>query len=300
MKKGWVIGAVAVVGLGLTLAYLDRSANPRTASGESGPLSTSRSPTTQKAAVKSDSSASQGQQSSPQPSTARPLETQSFGEILRLAEQGNPAAQRALSDRYSDCSAYSLSPTRFKANVEATAKMASLPKATVDRVTAIADTLCTDVDGGQPIPHEAVNLWLEQSAKNGDLIAKVKLAAKAPAKLKPTDANQLISDVIASGDPNALLELASLTGRLDDSGIDPKYREYVGGGPNDEYAWALAACRNGAACGADSRIMKLVCINTMRCSYNSYEQFVLTEMIPQGGKKRAEQIAKALEQNFIN
>ncbi|MGO1070621.1 hypothetical protein [Lysobacter sp. CA199] len=178
--------------------------------------------------------------------------------------------------------------------------MAGLPRETVDRITAIADTLCADVDSGQPIPHEAVNLWLEQSAKNGDLIAKVKLAAKAPAKLHATDANRLISEVVSSDDPNALLELASMIGRVNDTGIDPRYEGYVGGGPNDEYAWAIAACRKGASCGADSRVMKLVCINTMRCGYNDYEQFLLTEMVPQGGRKRVEQVATALEQDFIN
>lgn len=300
MKKGWVIGAVTVVGLGLTLAYWNWSVSPRAVEGRTGPRSTLQSPISPKSAVKPGSSASQGQQSSPQSSIVGSLETQSFTEILRLAERGNPAAQRVLSDRYSDCSAYSLSPARYKANVEATAKMAGLPKVTVDRITAIADALCADVDSGQPIPHEAVNLWLEQSAKNGDLIAKVKLAAKAPAKLQATDANRLISDVVASDDPNALLELASLIGRVNDEGIDPRYEGYVGGGPNDEYAWAIAACRKGAPCGADSRVMKLVCINTMRCSYNNYEQFLLTEMVPQGGRKRVEQIAKALEQDFIN
>lgn len=298
MNNKWLFvgGAAAVVGLGALWLYM---APPAKLKAPDAPEASQISKLQSSRAVVAEGNG-QAQATARRLPLDQPLEQQGFKEIQRLAEQGNPAAQRVLSDRYADCSAYSLSPARYKANVEATAKIGGVPKPTIDRIKASVDALCAEVDNGQPIPLDAVNLWLEQSAKNGDLIAKVKLAARAPNELRPADANGLISDVVSSGDPNAILELSHLVGRLDDAGIDAKYARYVGGGPNDEFAWAIAACRKGASCGANSRIMKLVCINTMRCNYADYEQFLLTEMVPQGGRKRVDQVVDALERSFID
>lgn len=295
MKKKWLLAGLIVVGLGAIALYRGHdAARPRVIG------SSKHVPTPSGGAVDTFQADELKRKTAPRSSKKLPLEQQDFREIRRLADQGNPVAQRVLSDRYADCSSYSLSPARYKETVEGIAKMGGVPKATVEHIKASADRLCADVDDGQPIPHEAVDLWLEQSAKNGDLIAKVKLAAKAPEELKPAEADQLISDVVASGDPNALLELSMLVGQINDVGDDSKYQRYIGGASSDESAWAIAACRRGASCGADSRIMKLICINTMHCDYSSYEQFLLAEVVPKGGMKRIDAVAKALDQNFVN
>ncbi|HET8818277.1 MAG TPA: hypothetical protein VFM73_01885, partial [Xanthomonadaceae bacterium] len=136
---------------------------------------------------------------------------------------------------------------------------------------------------------EAGLLWLEQAAKAGDLVAQAKLAARKPNETPPDEVNDLLASAIQESNPDALLSAAPLLGATSKQGIDPRFAAYVGS-PNDEYAWAIAACRMGADCGPNSHVMNEICLSSLYCDYSNYEQFIRAEVLPNAQLERVNQI----------
>lgn len=214
---------------------------------------------------------------------------ESFQDIARRAEAGDPVAQRLLGERYIACMAFSLSPETHKETLRELARMRGLPESTATMVTAGVERLCGGIDGGEPIPLEAGELWLEQAARSGDLVAQAKLAARKPNSTEPEEVNNLLVSAIQESNPNALLAAAPLLGATSKDGIDPEFAAFVGN-PNDEYAWAIAACRMGADCGPNSQIMTEICLSSLYCNYSNYEQFIRAELLPDGQLERVNKI----------
>lgn len=212
-----------------------------------------------------------------------------FVSIARRAEAGDPAAQRLLGERYLDCLPFSLSPEVHKQTLRALAELRGLPEATATIATTGIDRHCGGIDGGQPIPLEAGFLWLEQAAKAGDLVAQAKLAALKPNETPPDEVNDLLASAILESNPDALLSAAPLLGATSKDGIDPRFASYVGS-PNDEYAWAIAACRMGADCGPTSHVMTELCLSSLYCGYSNYEQFIRAEVLPDAQLERVDRI----------
>lgn len=212
-----------------------------------------------------------------------------FDDIAGRAEAGDPTAQRLLGQRYLDCLPFSLSPETHKETLRDLAQRRGLPEATATLATTGVERLCGGIDSGQPIPLDAGLLWLEQAAKSGDLVAQAKLAARKPNETSPGEVNDLLVSAIQESNPDALLSAAPLLGATKKAGIDPQFAAYVGSA-NDEYAWAIAACRMGADCGPNSHIMTEICLSSLYCNYSTYEQFIRAELLPDAQLERVNQI----------
>ena len=214
-----------------------------------------------------------------------PLQTMTFEEIKSAAARGSVIAQRQLADIYAMCGPYSINPAGWLATLDNLTKIAPESKKGMDQVKKRLVARCDQVDGGQFIPKEARTLWAQQAAKNGDVTSKVKLRIDSPEPLSGREAGELADAAVASGDPQALLEISSLMARPTEDEVPDRYAQ-VSGNPIAGVAWGIAACRAGAACGSGSMLMDSVCMSTGRCNYPSYEAFLMGEMVPPGERAR--------------
>lgn len=280
MRRGLFLACIGVVTLGLLIYLLWEPRAPERASdvavAESDGSPTARA---EPRVVSGSFEANRLALTAPEP----------FDDIARRAEAGDPVAQRLLGQRYMDCMAFSFSPETHKETLRELARMRGLPEATATLVTTGIEKLCGGIDGGQPIPLEAGELWLEQAARSGDLVAQAALAARRPNATEPEEVNDLLVSAIQERNPNALLAAAPLLGVTSRTGIDPEFAALVGS-TNDEYAWAIAACRMGADCGPGSRTMTSLCLSLLYCNYSNYEQFIRAELLPDGQLERVDRI----------
>lgn len=208
----------------------------------------------------------------------------SFEEIKDRANRGVASAQRRLAQIYESCFAYSLNPVTHLATLDDLAQVNPDSKTGIELLKKRQALLCDGIDSGAPIPQEAYKLWTEQAARNGDVASKLKIRARSSAPLSAGDINSLADEALASGDPQALLELSEIMGRpLSDP---PSGRfESLSGSASAGYAWSIAACRAGVACGKGSYVMDSICMNTGSCNHSNYEAFVMTELVPSAQKK---------------
>lgn len=230
------------------------------------------------------------------PSTRLPDPRQRLGfdELARLAEAGDPVAQRRLARWYRDCQFYSLSPDRHKQTIVELGRLRDVRETMVESVTARLDARCGEIDGGAPIPADAAELWLELSARNGDLVARAEQLALDPHDVPPEVLDGVLTEAIGSTNPDALLALAPLLGTTSKDRVSPELARFVGS-PQDEYAWAVAACRLGAECGPGSYALSTICLGSLYCNYSSYEAFLTTEVLPPGQLERVDEILAFLE-----
>lgn len=222
----------------------------------------------------------------------------SFDAVKSLAEQGDAVAQRRLSEIYEDCFAYSLSPERYFEGMDQLSSMKPASKPHIEKIKKATNDFCKTVDSGQPIPNEAYKLWLKQSAQTGDLIADIRQTSRAARKLTPVELKNYADRVTASKDPEAAYEFSTLLGNFDgewpvENEADVFRKQLA------DQAWAIAACRSGMNCSEQSRLMRLVCTNSMTCQYSSYEQFVFSEIVPPAQRSDLERMIGLIRLRFI-
>lgn len=216
-----------------------------------------------------------------------------FEQIKAEAERGSAAAQRQLSDIYGYCMAYSLNPTIQLQTLDHLATVVPDSKASIDKVKARLVARCDRVDSGQPIPLEAVNLWAAQAATGGDVAAQVRLRVASMNPLTGEELGPLADASLAARDPEAMMEMSNLMSRPVEGEVPDRYKA-VSGNSLAGAAWGIAACRTGAACGNGSIMMDSVCINTGKCNYRSYEDFVFAEMVPPAERQRVATMVQAI------
>lgn len=212
-------------------------------------------------------------------------QTKTFEQIKAEAERGSAIAQRQLSEIYGACMAYSLNSTTQLRTLDHLASLSPESKASIDEVKRRMVARCDKVDFGQPIPMEAISLWAEQAAKNGDVASVVQLRSKSLDPLSGEEATRLADAALASRDPQAMMEMSNLISRPIGDEMPDRYKR-VAGNPLAGAAWGIAACRTGAHCNNGSMMMDSLCIGTGRCNYRSYEDFVFAEMVPPAERRR--------------
>lgn len=103
-----------------------------------------------------------------------------FAMIQNKANQGDAKAQRMRSEIYEDCFGYNLDRQKIMAGMEIIIKKnPNGGENAAQRMKEVTEVRCANVDNGQVIPLEAKALWLEQSAKSGDLTAQIRQAARS-------------------------------------------------------------------------------------------------------------------------
>src|SRR3990167_7514814 len=218
-------------------------------------------------------------------------------EIQTLAERGDAQAQRILSEMYSDCQMYSLDHDAFIFYVRRiSGGREDLPPRAAKMLRDLVD-VCDQLDGGEPIPANAAQEWRALAAKNGDAIALAQDLYMRFDDIKPDEMVGFVDSLLASGDANALLELSNLMARpvaLGDN-IDPR----LSGSQSATASWAIAACRRGASCAPNSRIMRQLCLFNGICDSPSFEDFVINSMVTPMGRKEIEENVNLINELLV-
>lgn len=213
----------------------------------------------------------------------------SFVDVKSRAEAGDLAAQRQLSEMYEDCMFYSIGSERYLNGLDQLYNVKPRPKSKpfLEKIKAQTRNFCDTVDGGQVIPPEAYKLWLKQSADNGDLISSIRINTRSANEVSATEFESYLDKVSKSANPIAMFEFATMVGMRHQESSNEKYNPVLYG-EYAQHAWEIAACRNGMDCSNNSRLMRQVCTSFMICHYANYEQFLYSEMLPQGAKEEIE------------
>ncbi len=206
-----------------------------------------------------------------------------FISLKDRAAKGDAASQRELAELYGLCIPVNTNAERYLASYEAIAKQAKTPANAegLRRAAKAAVNECSVVDNGAIIPIEARELWLAQAAKNGDLAAQAQIYLTSNQRLQGEQLKGFMDHVVNSRDPNAVFEMGQLVAGNVDSGDVGAYTNVA----NDKlsgYAWSIAACRMGLACGTGSEIMNSACLNTSGCSSTDFESFVRDNLVSAG------------------
>ena len=224
-----------------------------------------------------------------------------FATISARANQGDAEAQWVVSQIYEYCFSYSLSPQKALNQYDAlekiypAAKRREVHNAFVGIKSQLAKR-CPQVDNGAPIPAEAITMWLEQSAKNGFLVARI----RSESLKESHDESALLALVgdIRGQPPRVVFEMGAMAPLIEKYWKDPSTAAAFSAGSYSQFAWQIAACRAGLDCSASSTVMYWAC-QQGGCGYESYEQYVMSEIIPPGGKAQLESTIKIIQQNFM-
>lgn len=220
-----------------------------------------------------------------------------FPLIKSRAMQGDPEAQWQLSLMYDYCFMYNLKPQSVQEQLEELSKIKPACKIRNAKTIKELQARCATVDDGKPIPTEAVTLWFEQSAKQGNLTAKIRQATFSQENKGP----QLLSyveELRKNPRLDAVFEMGALARQIEPYWNEPSTKAAFSESTYAEYAWQLAACRAGLDCSASSLVAHTMAYQG-GCPYDDYEQYVLNEKMTPSGKKTLEQTIKLIQENFL-
>ncbi len=208
----------------------------------------------------------------------------SFDSVMRLAEQGDPKAQRLLADIYGDCAQYILFGEKYFDHLDVLATMKPQNKPQLDmikqRMAAFCPTVTlTENEKGRPDPFTAMKNWTRISAEGGDLISEMNDRVLSREFLSDKGFKDYITKAFRSGDPKAVFAISELMTVAEGYPGDPESEDGIDA-RDLGYAIQIAACRSGMSCGTDSRLMRQICISHGACQYRSYEEFVMSALVP--------------------
>lgn len=221
-----------------------------------------------------------------------------FSLIKSRAMQGDPEAQWQLSLMYDYCFIYNLKPQSTKAQLEEISEMKPACKTRNEKTIKELQARCATVDDGKPIPTEAVTLWFEQSAKQGNLTAKFRQAIFSQENKGP----QLLSyveDLRKNPRLEAVFEMGTLSRQIEPYWNEPSTKPAFSEATYAEYAWQLSACRAGLDCSASSLVAHTM-VYQGGCQYDNYEEYIVNEKMTPSGRKTLEQTIKLIQENFLN
>jgi hypothetical protein len=215
-----------------------------------------------------------------------------FLDIQLRAESGDAVSQRILSEIYSDCKMYSANREGFLDIVRHGWLAHKHESIKLESFLSDLINLCDQVDGGAMIPANAISEWRSQAAMNGDLIAQVQDLYMRFDNYNSQDVERVVDSVIKSGDPNALLEIFQLMARPVQ--LSNKAYSNFSGSEQASASWAIAACRRGANCGPNSRIMRQVCLLEGECDFSSFDGYIFSRFVAPGSRQQVEDDVAAI------
>lgn len=217
-----------------------------------------------------------------------------FEELKALAERGDAQSQRRLAEIYGSCYIYSMNPESYEAGERMVASMMANQSSAQQRIRYAADVSrrCRNVDAGQKIPQIAMTYWLDEAARNGDLVAKVRVASLVPVFSREDAENQrgavdsLISEVITAGNVDALFEMEALMS-TQISTVDQDYQN-LSGSELSGMSWSIAACRLGSSRCRDPIVLASRCFAIGVCDHTSYESYVVNGVLSPADRQTLE------------
>lgn len=291
MKK-----AVAVISVAVVLAvagYLVWRGNGQVSDGETvaSPVTQEEQPET--SVINAETALAQG----------RLWEKTTFADAYARAQSGDPDAQWIVSQIYDYCFEFNFKNGKLlrSAKEVGEAYSGSKREAVIRNYSVVEKKLaerCRHVDNGQPIPMEAVTLWLAQSAKGGNIAAKVKNAALSSEKPEKEELLDILSKAMASKSPSAVFEMGTLVHSIKPEWVDPKIAPLFSRPAFTSHAFHVAACRAGYDCSISSAIMYYAC-QQGGCVYDNFERYILQENITAGQKGELEEMVRLVNEYFL-
>lgn len=218
--------------------------------------------------------------------------------VLNKAKAGNPIAQRRLYEIYQFCIDMRTSPT-----VPMLAKIATINKGVAEafgQLKAEHERVCGPTTGGLHVSGKARAFWMRESAKRGDLVSEMRVAAgEATEPLTHAQVEDFIRRTIVSGDPVAIMEIGALLPRMKQPWPEPEIAAAMQG-DLAAHAWIVVACRAGMDCKRGSRVMINTCIRAMNCQYEDYLVFVATDGVPAAKVPEVARLGTIIEKVILN
>lgn len=211
-----------------------------------------------------------------------------FQRLISQAELGDKTAQLNLSETYERCAGYAAAPEKYLDNIRS---LALADPSQEGQVRLLADRVaeqCRIVVNADSLSGVVYQEWLMKAAQNGSLAANARLMTRSINTPKPENAKKVAELALAGQDARAVFETGELMARIEDSTALGAYANVSGPGVGT-YAWGVVGCRMGLDCSSGSNIMDSLCINTGKCGYSSYEEFVRREFVPAGEQGRLDQ-----------
>ena len=189
----------------------------------------------------------------------------SYVEIRQAAIDGDPVAQRRLSEVYEDCLAFR---GPLSNNMKMLARLSSADLHSKAAIRGVFDDfrrMCVQADADLGKNPQAAVYWLHSSAKAGDLTAQMRYINRTSARISEARMRYFIEEIANTGDPDALFEMVSLLPRMRDTWSQPEeamaFDNVIG-----SQAWMLVACTSGYDCARGSRMMKVMCVGLFACN----------------------------------
>ncbi|WP_447939775.1 hypothetical protein [Pseudoxanthomonas mexicana] len=215
--------------------------------------------------------------------------------ILERAKYGDPEAQWAMFQTYEYCKGYARSPARF--SIETAALATGVPQGQASRLkearSRVSDRCRNIMSSDIPSETDLLSL-LADAAGSGHLAAKASLLSLDVDHASPDeDVRQIILDVRQSRNPQAYLAISNAMG-MGASGREDVFGD-VSGTEYATYAWQLAACTRGLACGPTSAVMTSYCSNGGVCGqFTDLRDLILNGLVPSRDARRVEEMAARL------
>lgn len=194
------------------------------------------------------------------------------------ATAGDLTARVITVDALNECLSVELpKDSQYAAGQEAAHKNLEL-KTYVNGLIAIQQLRCSrfvksDIGGVANIRDQYAELAKEGSAK-----ALAMMLTNADLDSIPdTTLTAEVRQILDSGDPDAIGTLSNLMG-LRAQGRQNAFGS-MSGNVIDQFAWLLAACHMGMACGADSATIRTMCLNGGICGAGSVDQMVSSSFL---------------------
>lgn len=196
-----------------------------------------------------------------------------YVEIRDAAMGGDVVAQRRLSEIYEDCLAYAGQMNVALRMLGTLTKADPAAQPTVKGIYADYKHFCVQADADLRKNPDAGRYWLHKSAKAGDLASEMRYFGRTVPTLNSGQLKYFVDKLRASGDPDAIFEMALLLAKANEPWPDPVVASAFQG-ERAQSAWMLAACRAGFDCARGSRALNMVCITMFACSYTDYERYL--------------------------
>jgi hypothetical protein len=186
--------------------------------------------------------------------------------IKSRAEAGDAVAARLYAKMLEECWMYSMTAKQYKEGQDAMSKVRKPYVDIYKNIGSVVEKRCKNFTRGQRVSMKEYNLWYGQAvlSRDGQAIARLVSNNIVAHPLDGQALREGVDMIIASRDPEALLDLANLMGSY-----NPSQSSALGpysGRDIDENAWRLAACRLGANCSGRSPLLVNYCVNGISIS----------------------------------
>lgn len=204
-----------------------------------------------------------------------------YQELHERANAGDPGALTAQADIEMECSMFIAShgdrsdiPRGMQKRNPAIAT-----KPWVDALLARTNARCQRFTKSDLGTFEQRHAQLVLAAHEGSPGAKAQLLSEMNTKQLPDDLfSATVKEIMASGDPDAIGRLASVMHK----GVAGREQlfDVPSGSDSASYAYVLAACKLGMACGPNSQALANLCFNGVGCGYPSVDEAMKNALLP--------------------